>query len=138
MRPTSSTSSSGKRRTWPLTPSPTRPSKGKSPKSARAPSAPPPASSGQSGAASEEAKDFKVVITLENPPAGMRPGLSTTAKITTATRANAVTIPIQALTIRTRRELEEASKPESAKAATLQAPTLTAKEKEKQKEEVQG
>ena len=94
--------------------------------------------SGQSGAASEEAKDFKVVITLENPPAGMRPGLSTTAKITTATRANAVTIPIQALTIRTRRELEEASKPEAAKASAVQAPTLTSKEKEKQKEEVQG
>ena len=87
--------------------------------------------SGQSGAASEEAKDFKVVITLDDPPPGMRPGLSATAKITTATRPNAVTI-------RTRRELEEASKPESAKAATLQAPTLTAKEKEKQKEEVQG
>ncbi|PYV15197.1 MAG: secretion protein HlyD [Acidobacteria bacterium] len=94
--------------------------------------------SGQSGAASEEAKDFKVVITLDDPPPGMRPGLSATAKITTATRPNALTIPIQALTIWTRRELEEASKPESAKAATLQAPTLTAKEKEKQKEEVQG
>jgi len=94
--------------------------------------------SGQSGATSEEAKDFKVVITLADPPAGMRPGLSTTAKITTATRPNAITIPIQALTIRTRRELEEASKPESAKASTVQPPTLTAKEKEKGKEEVQG
>src|SRR5881409_938446 len=45
----------------------------------------------------EEAKDFKVVVTLDNPPPGLRPGLSTTAKITTATRQNAVTIPIQAL-----------------------------------------
>ena len=49
----------------------------------------------------EEAKDFKVVVTLDN-IAGqsndeLRPGLSTTAKITTAKRPNALTVPIQAL-----------------------------------------
>jgi HlyD family secretion protein len=72
----------------------------------------------------------------------MRPGLSTTAKITTATRQNAVTIPIQALTVRTRRQLEEEE--QSAKggkgkvqAANPQSPT-SAKDKEKGKEEVQG
>src|SRR5205823_9614695 len=46
-----------------------------------------------SGTSSEEAKDFKVVVNLDNPPPGLRPGLSTTAKITTATRQNAVAIP---------------------------------------------
>ena len=66
--------------------------------------------SGQSQTQTEEAKDFKVVVTLDNPPPGLRPGLSTTAKITTATRQDAVTIPIQALAIRTRRELEEQNK----------------------------
>lgn len=50
--------------------------------------------------ASQEAKDFKVVVTLTDPPQIIRPGLSTTAKITTATRANTLAIPIQALTIR--------------------------------------
>ena len=89
----------------------------------------------------EEAKDFKVVVTLDNPPPGLRPGLSTTAKITTATRQNAVTIPIQALTIRTRRELEESEKKANGKAlaAEKQDPSaLSAKERERQKEELQG
>ena len=56
----------------------------------------------------QEAKDFKVVVTLDSPPPGLRPGLSATAKITTAQKQDVVTIPIQALAIRTRRELEEA------------------------------
>ncbi len=60
----------------------------------------------QSAISSQEAKDFKVVIALDNPPAEIRPGLSCTAKITTATRTNALTIPIQALTIRQRGDLE--------------------------------
>jgi HlyD family secretion protein len=48
----------------------------------------------------DEAKDFKVVITLDDPPGGLRPGLSCTASIETATKPNVLTIPIQALTIR--------------------------------------
>jgi HlyD family secretion protein len=91
-----------------------------------------------SGTTSEEAKDFKVVVTLDNPPPGLRPGLSTTAKITTATRQNALTIPIQALTIRTRRELEEPKKGSTGKAQAAEKQPESAKEKEKAKEEVQG
>jgi HlyD family secretion protein len=48
----------------------------------------------------EEAKDFKVVVTLDNPDPELRPGLSTTAKITTAQKNNVITIPIQALAMR--------------------------------------
>jgi len=48
----------------------------------------------------QEAKDFKVIITLDNPPLELRPGLSCTVSIVTATRNTALTIPIQALTIR--------------------------------------
>jgi HlyD family secretion protein len=48
----------------------------------------------------QDAKDFKVVIQLEEPAAALRPGLSCTAEITTATRENVLVIPIQALTIR--------------------------------------
>src|SRR3984893_9071716 len=58
----------------------------------------------------QEAKDFKVVVTLANPPENLRPGLSTTAKIRTAERKNVLAIPIQALAVRTRKDLEEASK----------------------------
>src|SRR5437660_8078647 len=42
----------------------------------------------QQTTASQEAKDFKVVVTLQDPPDNLRPGLSTTAKVTTATRGN--------------------------------------------------
>jgi HlyD family secretion protein len=54
----------------------------------------------QSTTGTEEAKDFKVVVTLTNPSPELRPGLSATAKITTARRQNVVAIPIQALTMR--------------------------------------
>jgi HlyD family secretion protein len=49
---------------------------------------------------SQEAKDFKVVVTLDNPPSELRPGLSATATIVTATRQVVLTVPIQSLTIR--------------------------------------
>ena len=55
----------------------------------------------QSTTGTEEAKDFKVVITLDQLATenldDLRPGLSTTAKITVAEKPNTVTIPIQAL-----------------------------------------
>ena len=54
----------------------------------------------QSTTGAEEAKDFKVVVTLDNPSDDLRPGLSTTAKITTAHRDNVLAIPIQALVMR--------------------------------------
>jgi HlyD family secretion protein len=54
----------------------------------------------QSAAVTQEARDFKVTVALENPPETLRPGMSCTARITTAIRDNALTIPIQALTVR--------------------------------------
>ena len=55
----------------------------------------------QSTTGTEEAKDFKVVVTLDQLPTekldDLRPGLSTTAKITVAQKPDAITIPIQAL-----------------------------------------
>ena len=51
-------------------------------------------------ATAQEAKDFKVVVTLDDPPKELRPGLSCTAEIITATRQHALTVPIQAITIR--------------------------------------
>src|SRR6202020_2931999 len=60
----------------------------------------------QSTTGTEEAKDVKVVVTLTNPPPELRPGLSATAKITTARRQNVLTIPIQALAMRTAASLK--------------------------------
>ena len=59
----------------------------------------------QSTTGTEEAKDFKVVVTIDQATGAdsaasidlLRPGLSTTAKITTAHRNNTLVIPIQAL-----------------------------------------
>ena len=53
-----------------------------------------------SGGAQQEAKDFKVVVTLDEPSPKLRPGMSCTSEITTETRKNILAIPIQALTIR--------------------------------------
>jgi len=55
----------------------------------------------QSTTGTEEAKDFKVVVTLDQLPGedltDLRPGLSTTARITVAHKPNVLIIPIQAL-----------------------------------------
>lgn len=53
----------------------------------------------QSTTGTEEAKDFKVVVTLNVPTNELRPGLSCTAKITTARKASVISLPIQALTL---------------------------------------
>lgn len=89
----------------------------------------------QSAVSSQEAKDFKVVVALDNPPDEIRPGLSCTSKITTATRQNVLTIPIQALTVRQRGDLE--NKPAGGNTAVAAAKTTPAAEKAK-KEELQG
>jgi HlyD family secretion protein len=62
-----------------------------------------------SGTSSTEAKDFKVVVALDDPPDTIRPGLSCTAKIVTATRHDVLNIPIQALTVRQQGELDDAA-----------------------------
>ena len=49
---------------------------------------------------STQAKDFKVTVTLKDPPAGLRPGLNATADITTAVRENVMTVPLQAVVMR--------------------------------------
>ncbi len=91
----------------------------------------------QSAVSNQEAKDFKVVIALDNPPDEIRPGLSCTAKVVTATRQHVLTIPIQALTVRQRGELDASS--DKNKGVKPAAPTTTDPAAEKaKKEEIQG
>ncbi|MFY9978332.1 MAG: efflux RND transporter periplasmic adaptor subunit, partial [Candidatus Sulfotelmatobacter sp.] len=91
----------------------------------------------QQTTASEEAKDFKVVVTLNDPPKDLRPGLSTTAKITTASKKNTLSIPIQALTVRSREQLQqEKATPGSVHAAAPQKETAS-KDKDRE-QEIQG
>jgi HlyD family secretion protein len=86
----------------------------------------------QATTGSTEAKDFKVVVTLDSPPQNLRPGLSTTAKITTASKASALAIPIQALTIRTPADLADPKDKKTVHAAAPQG------NKSKEKQEIQG
>jgi HlyD family secretion protein len=90
-------------------------------------------STSQSLSGGQEAKDFKVVITLIDPPANLRPGLSATAKITTGLAHDAVAIPIQALTMRDKNDLDAQKK--TAKPVDKTAPVAPVK---KENTDVQG
>jgi HlyD family secretion protein len=93
----------------------------------------------QQATASEEAKDFKVVVTVSDPPPDLRPGLSTTARITTASRASALTVPIQALSVRTKAQLAQEKAAPGAVHAAAPVSKDASKDREKdQKEDVQG
>jgi HlyD family secretion protein len=48
----------------------------------------------------DRAVDFEVEVTLDNPPPDVRPDLSCTARIVTATRKQVLSVPIIALTVR--------------------------------------
>jgi HlyD family secretion protein len=89
----------------------------------------------QSTGSTQEAKDFKVVVTLSEVPENLRPGLSSTAKIMTASKGNVLSIPIQALTIRQKGDLvpKQKGKDKSAVQAAEKPADLKAA-----KEEVQG
>ncbi len=95
----------------------------------------------QTTTSTQEAKDFKVVVTLDNPPENLRPGLSATAKIRTAERKGVVAIPIQALAVRSRKDLEEAAKTakgQSAGSSVSLAASLPSAPGDPKKDEVQG
>jgi HlyD family secretion protein len=92
----------------------------------------------QSTTGTEEAKDFKVVVTLDDPTSELRPGLSTTAKITTAHKTNVLSLPIQALTMhdpnddkpKTAGGVQAASSAPAAKSNPVQGVYVIDKDKE--------
>ena len=57
----------------------------------------PPSSAASTG---NQAKDFKVTVTLVSPPSTLRPGLNATADITTAEKKSVLAVPIQAVVVR--------------------------------------
>lgn len=65
--------------------------------------------------------DYEVKVTLDTVPENLRPGLTVTADIVTATRANALTVPIGALVLR---EKEEAATPAPADAERERSTTI--------------
>jgi HlyD family secretion protein len=93
----------------------------------------------QTTSGSQEAKDFKVVCTLDSPSDNIRPGLSTTAKIKTAERKNALALPLQALAVRTRQDLEDAKNAGQKGGGNVTlAASKSPEGKDPKKEEIQG
>jgi len=91
----------------------------------------------QTTANTQEARDFKVVVVIDNPPDSLRPGLSASAKIQTAKKNGVLTIPIQALAVRTQHDLDAAAKGSNGN-VTLAAPKPAATGDALQKTEIQG
>ena len=54
----------------------------------------------QAGVGTDQAVDYEVVVQLDNPPPGVRPDLSATARIVTDKRQNSLSVPIISLTVR--------------------------------------
>jgi len=92
----------------------------------------------QTTTSNQEAKDFKVVVTLDSPPENLRPGLSTTAKIKTAEKKNVIAIPIQALAVRSRKDLQEAAKDHAKEGNVTLAAPPPADPGDPKKDEIQG
>ncbi|MFH1945272.1 MAG: efflux RND transporter periplasmic adaptor subunit [Acidobacteriota bacterium] len=61
--------------------------------------------------AAQESKDFKVVITLQDPPESLKPGLSASADIITAEKKNVLAVPISALVLK-EKDKKDSSGPE--------------------------
>ena len=59
----------------------------------------------------DRAVDYEVEVTLNHPPADVRPDLSATARIITDTRKQALSIPIIALTVRENKPLSTENRP---------------------------
>jgi len=57
-----------------------------------------------SGLSTQESKDFKVVVTLENPSEKLKPGLSASADIVVAEKTQALSVPISSLVLRDKPE----------------------------------
>jgi HlyD family secretion protein len=90
-----------------------------------------------SSSSQQEAKDFKVIVTLKNPSLKIRPGMSCTGDIITETKRNVLVLPIQALTVRDV-DVDKDGKykqPDlSKKKPASVAPGVTQKDKDRKKE----
>lgn len=69
----------------------------------------------------DRAVDYDVEVTLDNPPRDIRPDLSATAKVVTATRDSALTIPIIALTVREHTPISTENAPQDTTKAKKEA-----------------
>ncbi|MBP1623886.1 MAG: secretion protein HlyD family protein, partial [Acidobacteria bacterium] len=93
-----------------------------------------------SATSSQEAKDFKVIVTLKQPSRLLRPGMSCTGEITTDTKNNVIAIPIQALTVR-EVEVDKDGRyhpPDLQKKSRAVVAKAAGKQEKEQKKELEG
>jgi HlyD family secretion protein len=86
----------------------------------------------------QEGKDFKVKLRIDNPPPTIRPGMSCQAEITTKVRREVQVVPIQALTMREVRidtDGKFVPRPREEKGG---APVASAQSARERKKELQG
>jgi HlyD family secretion protein len=88
-----------------------------------------------SGSSTDRAVDFDVEITLDRPPVGIRPDLSSTARVVTDTRKQALSIPIIALTVREHQDVPNETKSGSGQPVGQPSAQLTAAERKKNERE---
>jgi HlyD family secretion protein len=72
----------------------------------------------QTSGGTNQAVDYDVEVTLDDPPEGIRPDLSATAKVITATRGSSLSIPIIALTVREHEPISTETAPQDTTAGT--------------------
>ncbi|HXV85423.1 MAG TPA: efflux RND transporter periplasmic adaptor subunit [Gemmatimonadales bacterium] len=70
------------------------------------------AAAAAASATGDRAVDYDVEVTLDNPPPDIRPDLSATSRIITATRDSVLSIPIIALTVREHRPISSETAPQ--------------------------
>lgn len=87
------------------------------------------------GSGGEQAVDFEVIVTLDHPPAELRPDLSATADIVTDQRPRALSVPILAVTVRDRQGKKFRGEQQPGADADVQAPQTDA---QKKADEVEG
>jgi HlyD family secretion protein len=73
---------------------------------------------GATASANNRAVDYHVEVTLDHPPADVRPDLSATARIITDTRTHVLSIPIIALTVRENTPVSTENRPADTSAVT--------------------
>lgn len=61
------------------------------------------------GVSTQESKDFKVVVTLDNPDRKLKPGLSASADIIVAQKKQALAVPISSLVLREKPDVDKSS-----------------------------
>ena len=89
-----------------------------------------------SGSSTDRAVDFDVEVTLDHPPADIRPDLSATSRVVTDTRKQSLSIPIIALTVREHQDVPNETKAGTGQPVGAAAPLTAAEKKKKEREGV--